>query len=438
MLEPGRAVFILIAFEGPDVYAQAGGLGVRVKELSRAMADRDFETHVFFIGDPDRPAYEALNGNRLHLHRWSQWISRFYPGGVYSGEDDKVQDINRSLPDYCLREVVEPVLDRGQIPVIMGEEWHIAHTINLISDRLYYAGLRDRSLLLWNANNHFAFHRINWGSLSYVATLTTVSRYMKHIMWQWGVNPVVIPNGIPTSLTAPVNPAQVRAIRQAVAPATLLFKIGRFSPDKRWHQAIAAVARLKARGLSFTLLMRGGLEPFGGEVITYARRLRLRVDDVQEPVPDVAALARALRSHRDADCINLKTFLPDALLPVVYAAAVATLANSGHEPFGLVGLEAMASGGIAFVGTTGEDYAQAFRNAIVIETDDAAEVAAYLIYLNEHPGLAGRLRLQARRTAREFSWNRAIDILLRRLEFVALRQGIEPEGSDRAGGRHAE
>jgi len=437
MLEPGRAVFILIAFEGPDVYSQAGGLGVRVKELSRALAERDYETHLFFIGDPSRPANEALNGNRLHLHRWSQWISRFYPAGVYSGEDDKVQDINRSLPDYCLREVVQPTLDRGQIPVVMGEEWHIAHALNLISDRLHFAGLRDRSLLLWNANNHYAFHRINWGSLSYVATITTVSRYMKHIMWQWGVNPVVIPNGIPSGLTAPADPAQVGAIRQAAAPAALLFKIGRFSPDKRWHQAIAALARLKARGLPFRLLMRGGQEPFGGEVIEFARRLQLRVDDVREPIPDAAALAQALKAHREADCINLQTFLPDSLLPAVYAAAVATLANSGHEPFGLVGLEAMASGGIAFVGATGEDYAQAFRNAIVIETEDAAEVAAYLIHLNERPDLGRRLRLEARRTAREFSWNRAIDILLRRLEFVALRQGIEPKGAGRAGGRRA-
>src|SRR5207245_3906597 len=97
----------------------------------------------------------------------------------------------------------------------------------------------------WNANNYFGFERIDWATLGRHATLTTVSRYMKHVMWRWGVNPIVIPNGIPASVIATVSPAQVRAIRAAAAPATLLFKIGRFSPDKRWHQAVGALAILK-------------------------------------------------------------------------------------------------------------------------------------------------------------------------------------------------
>jgi glycosyltransferase involved in cell wall biosynthesis len=425
VFEPERTVFALLSFEGPDVYAQAGGLGVRVKELSRALADRGYECHLFFVGDPALPAHEVMGDGRLHLHRWSQWISRFYPAGVYSGEEDKIQDLNRSLPDYLVRELVKPALERGRTPVVIGEEWHLAHTMNLISDQLYFAGARDRCLLLWNANNHFAFHRVNWGSLSFVATLTTVSRYMKHIMWDWGVNPVVIPNGIPAGMIRQVNPTQVRALREAIGPAALLFKMGRFSPDKRWHQAVAAVARLKARGTAVKLLMRGGLEPFGGEVLAYAGYHRLRVENLEEPVRDVAGLGVALRAHPEADLINVRTFLPDAVLPPLYAAATATLANSGHEPFGLVGLEAMACGGVAFVGATGEEYAQPFKNAVVIETDDAAEVVAYLTYLDEHPAAARQLRVEARRTAREFTWDGAIDILLRRLEFVALRQGLD-------------
>ncbi len=423
MLEPERTVFVLLSFEGPDPYALAGGLGVRMKELSRALADRGYETHLFFLGDPDRPATEQLKDGRLHLHRWSQWVSRFYPHGVYSGEDDKVQDVNRSLPDHLVRDIVQPAAARGQTLVIMGEEWHMAHVLNLLSDQLYFAGLRDRCLLLWNANNHFAFHRINWGALSYVATLTTVSRYMKHLMWAWGVNPVVVPNGIPASLITRVNPAHVRVLRQALAPAALVFKLGRFSPDKRWHQAVAAVARLKARGMAVKLVMRGGLEPFGHEVLEYAGLQRLRVARVDAPIADITILARVLQAHRDADVIDLRSFLPESVLPPLYAAAAATLANSGHEPFGLVGLEAMASGGVAFVGATGEDYAEPFKNAIVIETEESAEIVAYMTFLHAHREAAQQLRRQAQRTAREFTWDRAIDILLRRLEFVAVRQG---------------
>jgi glycosyltransferase involved in cell wall biosynthesis len=286
--------------------------------------------------------------------------------------------------------------------------------------------LRDRCLLLWNANNDYSFHRINWGQLAFTTTLTTVSRYMKHIMWRWGVNPLVIPNGIPSSMMARVSQAQVRSVRAAAGVPAFLFKIGRFSPDKRWHQAISAVAELKRRGVGTRLLMRGGVEPFGGEVLTFARQQGLTVVPLPNRIDDVTVLNRTLRENPDADIWNVTAFLPEDLLPVLYASATATLANSGHEPFGLVGLEAMASGGIAFVGATGEEYAEPFQNAIVIETEDAMEVVAYVAQLAENPENARSLRLAAQRTAREYTWQRVIDILLQRLEFVALKQGLRP------------
>ena len=439
MLEPSQTTFILLSFEGPDVYSQAGGLGVRVKELSRALAERGYETHLFFIGDPTKPADECDLDGRLNLHRWSQWISRHHPMGVYDGEDSKLADVNQSLPETLLVRYIRPAIERGNSVVVLGEEWHMAHVMTLISDGLYYAGLRDRCLLLWNANNHFSFHRINWGQLGFTTTLMTVSRYMKHIMWRWGVNAIVVPNGIPGSMLARVSQAQVRAVRAAVNAPAFLFKIGRFSPDKRWHQAIAAVAQLKQRGTPTRLLMRGGLEPFGGEVLDFARQLGLNVVPLSRRIDDVPALVKTLKEHADADVWHVTAFLPDDLLPVIYASATATLANSGHEPFGLVGLEAMASGGVAFVGATGEEYAEPFKNAIVIETDDASEIVAYVSHLAEHPDNARNLRIAAQRTARDYTWQRVIDILLQRLEFVALKQGLRvpdipppPDASERS------
>ena len=50
---------------------------------------------------------------------------------------------------------------------------------------------------MWNCNSLMSLHRINWGRLNYASTITTVSRYMKHRLWQYNVNPLVIPNGIP-------------------------------------------------------------------------------------------------------------------------------------------------------------------------------------------------------------------------------------------------
>ena len=91
--------FVMLSFEGPDGYSRAGGLGTRVTDLSRALARTGFETHLFFIGAPDLPGHEVLENGRLHLHRWCQWISHYHRGGVYDGEEGKLRDWNRSLPD---------------------------------------------------------------------------------------------------------------------------------------------------------------------------------------------------------------------------------------------------------------------------------------------------------------------------------------------------
>src|SRR5260370_8013078 len=323
MLEPEQTTFILLSFEGPDEYWQAGGIGVRVKELSRALAERGFETPLFFVGVPKLPADERALGGGLWLHRGSQWISRFHPVGVYDGEDDKVADLNRSLPDALVKDYIKPAIAQGKTVVVLGEEWHLAHAMSLISDALYFAGLRERCLLLWNANNHFSFHRINWGQLAFVCTLMTVSRYMKHIMWRWGVNPIVVPNGIPGSMIARVSQAQVRAVRAAVNAPAFLFKIGRFSPDKRWHQAIAAVAQLKERGVTTRLLMRGGLEPFGGEVPHFPHHRRLRRPPLSTRIEDVAGLGKTLKEQDEADLWNVPWCLPGGLLPALHASAAA-------------------------------------------------------------------------------------------------------------------
>jgi len=72
---------------------------------------------------------------------------------------------------------------------------------------------------------------------------------MKHRMWQYGVNPLVIPNGIPRRHLNSVDPAAVTRLQEIAHKGDprhfFLFKIGRFDPDKRWMMAVEAVARLK-------------------------------------------------------------------------------------------------------------------------------------------------------------------------------------------------
>jgi glycosyltransferase involved in cell wall biosynthesis len=132
----------------------------------------------------------------------------------------------------------------------------------------------------------------------------------------------------------------------------------------------------------------------------------------------------ALSETQGAPVVNLCRFLPDAVIAEVHAAATAVLANSRHEPFGLVGLETMAAGGVAMVGATGEEYARPYGNAVVIETEDPTEVASALRGLVDQPALSRRLRQAARRDAADFAWPLVVDGLLERLRFMCLHQRV--------------
>jgi glycosyltransferase involved in cell wall biosynthesis len=423
-ITPDNTVFVILSFEGPDHYSGAGGLGVRIDNLSSTLVGKGFSTHLFFVGDPGLKGEEVHYDGQLILHRWCQWISQYYPCGVYEGENDKVNDFNDSVPWYLVDTIIRPAIARGKLVVILGEEWQTAEAMCRLSDTLHCEGLRDRVVMFWNANNTFSFDRVNWERLNLAVTITTVSRYMKHIMWGMRLNPLVIPNGIPKCLLEKIDDASCREVRNALNAELILCKVARWDRDKRWNEAVRATARLKDMGLKALLLARGGAEPYGAEVMSTARSLGLEVKAASAGPGSPRDYIGALQKATPADVVDVRSPLPLDFLRLLYCASDGVLANSGHEPFGLVGLETMAAGGVAFTGCTGEDYAIAFVNAFVLETADPGEIVDYAMYLRDYPEESARIRKAARRTAVSFTWDSAVQNLIRKLENQARVQKL--------------
>ncbi|HUN28533.1 MAG TPA: glycosyltransferase family 4 protein [Alphaproteobacteria bacterium] len=407
---------VILSFEGPDRYAMVGGLGVRVSELGTALDEQGVATDLIFVGDPNLAAIEP-RGTSLTLRRWCQWISAHHPLGVYDGEWGKMEDYRNSVPAFVLDEILRPAAAQGTRVLVMAEDWQVAPAVFTLDRIARESGLRDALTILWNANNTYGFATIDFHALAQAATITCVSRYMKFELAQHGVQALVIPNGIPERVFAEASAAGAAYLRRMLGNRHLLLKVGRFDPDKRWLQAIDCVADLRAQGVPVQLVIRGGKEPYGGEVFARAHARGLVVDDVHLEAPSAESLAGVL-ANSHADVVNVRSFLPDDLLYTLYAAADAVLANSGKEPFGLVGLEVMASGGVAVCGSTGEDYARAFDNAIVCDTADPAELASYLERLWSDPGQRERMIESAHATARQFVWPSVLDILDAKLAFV--------------------
>jgi hypothetical protein len=142
-ITPDNTEVVILCFEGSDPYAVAGCLGVRVDQLARTLATTGFSTHLFFVGDPALPGEEVRQGGRLILHRWCQWISAYYPTGVYAGEAEKLYDFNESIPSFVKERVITPAVAKGKLVVVLGEEWQTAEAMCRLSDALYADGLRD-------------------------------------------------------------------------------------------------------------------------------------------------------------------------------------------------------------------------------------------------------------------------------------------------------
>ena len=412
---------VLIAFEGPDRYSFVSGLATRMNDLADALVDRGYRVRHLFVGDPAASPVELRRDGALLLERWGQWISRLHPRDVYDGEAGKAADFGRTVPPHLLREVIEPAARAGTRAVLLFEDWQTASAAIGTAELVGAAGLRDHAAIFWNANNTYGFDRIDLARLARSVNITTVSRFMRAELAGVGIEPGILPNGIAERFNTPVPLADTHALKLSLADRPALVKVARFDADKRWLWAVDAIAQLRDSGRRPRFIMRGSRSDYAEIVGDRIRDRGLTVDRIalgSDATP--RDLAEALHESV-ADVAFLDFFVSERALRALYAAADGVLANSEKEPFGLVGLEVMASGGIAFVGRTGEDYAVPYGNAVVVQSDDPRELATHLDTLAARPDLVERIRSDGPATAKRFAWPRILDALEAGWENAALQ-----------------
>lgn len=434
---PENTIFIVLCFEGPDSYSMAGGLGDKITCLTNTLAKMGFTVHHLFIGDPAMDGIEFRKDGKLVLHRWCQWISESHGGGVYDGELWKLDDYTKSAPLFVVQEIASPAISQGKLVVILGEEWQTAGAMCCIHDLLHIYHLRDKVVMFWNANEIHGFEQIDWEYLSHATTITVVSEYMKQIMLQRSINPVVIPNGIAEALLEEVNKADVSQIREALGTETIFTKVARWRKDKGWKPAVRAVHNLNKLGDGSKLLAHLAIESDRQKIAHQANFLGLVMKNINlEGDPqkhylraaseqDFTPYLEALSKGATADILNLLFPIPPSFLRVLYQASDVVLASNGHNPFGLAGLEAIAAGALVFTSRSAEGHAEHMSNAIILNNYTAEEIQFYTSHLRMHPEKREKIRASARQTAEQWTWQEVVLRLLRQLEHQAQAQGID-------------
>lgn len=162
---------------------------------------------------------------------------------------------------------------------------------------------------------------------------------------------------------------------------------GRIDPNKGHEVAAAAVERLRAEGLPVTLTVIGEVRTFGfgrAEQDAYRDeldRLIHRANGTHLGWLPHEQLAEELRDH-DVACVLSRV----------------------HEPFGLVNLEAMASGCAILTTGTGGILEAVGDAGAVVQPDSPDEVAAVLrAWVTDRTALADR-KLAALERSRELTW----------------------------------
>ena len=396
---------VLVAFEGPDRYSFVGGLATRMNDLAAALVARGHSVRHIFVGDPGEP-HVQVSDSGLVLERWGQWISAHHPKDVYDGEEGKFNDLSRTLPPH-LADLAAEAERRGERTVMLFEDWQTAQACVGAATLCRARGIH--APMFWNANNTYGFGRVDFPILRRVASITTISRYMRMEMQKIEVEAAILPNGIAERWLRPLPPSDPSTQRKAFGQRPTFVKVARFDRDKRWLWAIDAIAAMRDAGMWPRLIMRGSRSDYADVVGARIRTRGLNVDRlVLPPTATPRDLAAAI-SKTTGEVVFLDFFIAERTLRALYAAADGVLANSEKEPFGLVGLEVMACGGIAYVGRTGEDYAVPFGNSIVMQSDDPRELIAADSNLRRRPELAAQIRAEGRATAKRFAWPRILD-----------------------------
>lgn len=397
---------VLVAFEGPDRYAFVGGLATRMNDLAAALVARGHTVRHLFVGDPTLPHLEEREDGRLVLERWSQWISSYHPKDVYDGEEGKYLDFSRTVPPR-LAEVVADNDARGERTVLLFEDWQTAAAA--IGTATLLASRDLRAPVFWNANNTYGFGRVDFPLLQRLVSITTISRYMRMELAKVDVEAAILPNGIADRWLKPLAPTDVAALRRSFGERPTFAKVARFDRDKRWLWALDAVAAMRDAGAQPRFIIRGSRSAYAELVWARVRDLGLDLDRVVLP-PTAAPkdLAGAIAATT-GNVIFLDFFIAERTLRALYGAVDGVLANSEKEPFGLVGLEVMSCGGIAYVGRTGEDYAVPLGNAVVVQSEDPRELLTSYETLRARPELVSAMRADGRATAKRFAWPRILE-----------------------------
>jgi glycogen(starch) synthase len=372
---------LILSWEYPPLIE--GGLARHVKKLSEAMVEQGQEVHVLTRGGEESPPEEVAAGVVIHrvrepkrptdLGEFVAWVERMNADMLAAGVE---------------------LGDRYEFGIVHGHDWLVAIACDHLARRFraplvttIHATEHGRHQGWVDKHPQSYIHGVERWITNRADRVIACSYYMREqiadIFSVADERVTVIPNGIdPGDLQAPDGPELERLRREFAMPdERLVLLIGRLVYEKGFQLALEAMPRLieEAPGTRFLVAGSG----------THEAEL-----------------------HRQAEELGLMehgTFLGwigDDVLHSLYRIADLTVVPSIYEPFGLVALEAMASGCPCIVADTGglREVVPHEEAGLRFRAHDPPALAEMAIRVLRDDELGRRLVAEAYEHVRRFDW----------------------------------
>jgi glycogen(starch) synthase len=371
---------LIVSWEYPPIVE--GGLGRHVRKLSEGLVREGVEVHVLTRGAREHPTEETRAG--VHVHRVEEPPFPKDDLNRFVGWVDAMNDHMRAAGTR-LAERLRPDL-------VHGHDWLVAKACQAIARRAGVPYLTTVHATEFGRHQGWVgkhpqsyIHRIETRMAKRADGVITCSHYMRgHVADVFGIDEArvaVIPNGIdPDDLVAVADLAALRA-RFAAPDERLVLLIGRLVYEKGFQIALDALPGLIAR-LGDVRFLVAGSGTHEAELKAQAKRLELA-------------------SHG-----TFLGWIGDDVLHSLYRIADLCVVPSIYEPFGIVALEAMASGCPCIVADTGglrevvpnHDVGLRFRSR------DPRSLARMMTRVLTDPDLRDRLVTEASEHVLRFDW----------------------------------
>ena len=377
-----------------------GGLARHVRKLSENLVRQDVEVHVLTRGGEESPSEEEVEGVMVHrvreprrprdLSEFVAWIEHMNADMLAAGVE---------------------LGDRYSFDVVHGHDWLVAVAGDHLAKR-FRAPLaitihateygRHQGWVDKHPQSHI--HGVeNWVA-NRAEQVITCSAYMRDqvsdifAIEEEGI--AVIPNGIdPSDLhSAPDGEIEALRARFAAPDEKLVLLVGRLVYEKGFQVALEAMPR----------------------VIEEVGNVRFLVAGAGTHEQELRSQARELGLDAHGTFLG---WIGDDVLHSLYRISDLTVVPSIYEPFGLVALEAMASGSPCLVADTGglrevvphEQVGLRFRSR---DPRSLARVAARVLTDDE---LGRRIVTEAHEHVRLFDWADVAERTLEVYETLATR-----------------